>query len=63
MLVFYVYFLQEGIAKGSEREQDKEKTCEITEFTGVNEHIEQIYDAVWLSAVVLRQPHKWLVNR
>jgi len=63
MQIFYIYLIQEGIAKGSEREQDKEKTCEIAEFTGVNEHIKQIYDAVLLSAVVLLHPHKWLVNR
>jgi len=62
MQIFYVYFIQEGIAKGSEREQDKEKICEIAEFTGVNEHIKQIYDAVLLSAVVLRH-HSQVVGK
>jgi hypothetical protein len=46
------------VEKSSEGKQDKEKICEIAEFTGVNEHIKQIFDAVLLSAVILRHPLK-----
>jgi len=46
------------VAKGSERKQDKEKIRETAEFTGVNEHVEHIFDDVLLSAEVLRHPHK-----
>jgi hypothetical protein len=54
-LSFYaqIIFVLEGVVKGSERQQGKEKICEIAEFTEVNE---QIFDAVLLSAVVLRHP-------
>jgi hypothetical protein len=46
----------EGVAKGSERREGKEKTDEKAEFTGVNEHFESVFNAELLSAVILRHP-------
>jgi hypothetical protein len=50
------YLPLEGVAKGSERREGKEKIVEKAKFTGVNEHFESVFNAELLSAVVLRHP-------
>ena len=60
--IFFAFFLVcrlrtrgEVVAKRSERKEDKAKIRETAEFIIINEHVELIFNAVLLSAVVLQQ--------
>ncbi|EPJ43921.1 MAG: hypothetical protein OFPII_38550 [Osedax symbiont Rs1] len=48
---------QHDVASEGKTRQGKAKTGEIAEFTGVNEHIEPIFNAVSPSAIVMQRSH------